>query len=92
MAQNQGDSANKQANELTFKPALRQIGVTDCPVCKTRVAVFLAKTQRPFLNCGYCSARVFYNGHESIRLLKKKLKPIPKDLWDPDPENGPSER
>jgi DNA-directed RNA polymerase subunit RPC12/RpoP len=92
MAQNQGDSANKPSNELIFKPALRQIGVTDCPVCKTRVAVFLAKTQRPFLNCSYCSARIFYNGHESIRLLQKKMKPIPADLWDPDPENGPSER
>ncbi len=76
MGQNQGDSANKPPNELVFKPALRQIGTTECPICKTRVAVFLAKTQRPFLNCSYCSARVFYNGRESIRLLQKKMEPI----------------
>jgi DNA-directed RNA polymerase subunit RPC12/RpoP len=76
MGQNQGDSANKSPNELVFKPALRQIGTTECPICKTRVAVFLAKTQRPFLNCSYCSARIFYNGRESIRLLQKKMKDL----------------
>jgi DNA-directed RNA polymerase subunit RPC12/RpoP len=74
MPQNQDDSANKSPKELVFKPALRQIGTTECPICKTRVAVFLAKTQRPFLNCSYCSARIFYNGRESIHLLQKKMK------------------
>lgn len=70
MAQNQPPS------ELIFKPALRQIGTTKCPICETRVAVFLAKTLRPFINCSYCSVRVFYNGQESIRLLKKKMEPV----------------
>ena len=92
MAQNPNDPANKPPNELIFKPALRQIGVSDCPICKTQVAVFLAKTQRPFLNCGYCGARIFYNGRESIRLLKKKMEPVPTDWWGGDPLKGPSER
>jgi DNA-directed RNA polymerase subunit RPC12/RpoP len=66
----------KPPDEVIFRPALRQIGTTECPICKTRVAVFLTKTNRPFVNCGFCSGRIFYNGRESTRLLKKKLKPV----------------
>ena len=58
---------------ITVQPALRQIGTTACPVCKHEVAVFLTKTKRPFINCGFCSVRIFYNGRESMRLLKKKM-------------------
>jgi len=78
IAENQNGPANSR-NEVIFRPALRQIGTTECPICKTRVAVFLTKTHRPFVNCSYCSARVFYNGRESIRLLKKKMKAIEPD-------------
>lgn len=69
------DSSPKPA-EVIFQPALRQIGTIDCPICKTRTAVFLTKTNRPFLSCGFCSARIFFNGRESIRLLKKKMQPV----------------
>lgn len=62
--------------EVTFQPALRQIGTVDCPICKTRTSVFLTKTNRPFISCGFCSVRVFYNGRESIRLLKKKMQSL----------------
>ena len=62
--------------QAELQPAMRQIGITHCPICKTKVAVFLTKTNRPFVNCSFCSARVFYNGRESMRLLKKKMKPI----------------
>jgi len=61
---------------VTFEPALRQIGTVDCPICKTRTAVFLTKTNRPFVSCGFCSVRIFFNGRESIRLLKKKMQPL----------------
>lgn len=61
---------------MKLKPALRQIGTAPCPVCKNKVAVFLTKTNRPFLNCSFCSARIFYNGRESMRLLKKTMKPV----------------
>ena len=61
---------------LILQPALRQIGTTDCPICKHEVAVFLTKTHRPFVNCSFCSARLFYNGRESMRLLRKKMKAI----------------
>jgi DNA-directed RNA polymerase subunit RPC12/RpoP len=72
MAENQADSKE----ELILKPALQQIGITHCPICRSRVAVFLARTKRPFVNCSFCSARIFYNGRESMRLLKKKMKPV----------------
>jgi len=59
-----------------MQPALRQIGTSDCPVCHSKVAVFLTKSHRPFINCGLCSARIFYNGKESMRLLRKILTPV----------------
>ncbi len=68
---------NRPAPEtVPLQPALRQIGITDCPVCEHEVAVFLTRTNRPFVNCGFCSARIFYNGRESMRLLKKKMQAI----------------
>lgn len=63
------------AQEPQLQPALRQLGITDCPICKHEIAVFLTKTNRPFVNCSFCSARIFYNGRESMRLLKKKMRP-----------------
>ena len=65
-----------KAGEVTLQPALRQIGTTDCPICKREIAGFLTKTNRPFVNCGFCMARVFYNGRESMRLLKKKMRVV----------------
>jgi hypothetical protein len=62
--------------EVTFEPALRQIGTVDCPICKTRTAVYLTRTNRPFISYGFCSVRIFFNGRESIRLLKKKMQPL----------------
>lgn len=61
---------------IVLQPALRQIGTTDCPVCKREVAVYLTKTQRPFVNCGFCSVRIFYNGRESMRRLKRKMTEV----------------
>jgi hypothetical protein len=57
-----------------LKPALPELGTTPCPVCGRRVTVFVTKTKRPFINCGYCAARVFYNGSRSIGLLKRQMK------------------
>ena len=67
---------NHIKDEVILRPALRQLGTAPCPVCQRETAVFLTRTSRPFQNCGFCSARVFFNGHESMRLLKKKLKAI----------------
>jgi len=61
-----------------LKPALPELGTTPCPVCKRRVTVFVTKTNRPFINCGFCSARVFYNGSRSIRYLMRHTKRIKK--------------
>jgi DNA-directed RNA polymerase subunit RPC12/RpoP len=67
-----------QATEepVELKPALPDLGTAPCPVCQQRVTVFVTRTKRPFINCGYCSARIFYNGRESMRRLKEVLKPI----------------
>ena len=64
---------NTEAKEIELQPAMKQLGVTKCPICRRDVAVFLTKTKRPFINCGYCSVRIFYNGAESIRRLKRKM-------------------
>ena len=65
-----------QSKPPKLKPALEQLGTALCPICNRRVAIYLAKTQRPFINCGYCAARVFYNGRESMRILQRKMKPL----------------
>jgi len=69
----------EEPEPTTLQPALRQIGIIDCPICGREVAVFLTKTNRPFVNCSYCSARIFYNGRESMRLLKKKMTTVETD-------------
>lgn len=62
--------------EQGYTPALEQIGIVRCPVCEREVAIYRAKTNRPFLNCGFCSARIFYNGRESIRILLEEMEPV----------------
>ena len=69
-----GQHNAKSDSSDDLKPALPELGTTPCPVCKRRVTVFVTKTKRPFINCGYCAARVFYNGSRSIRLLKRQMK------------------
>ncbi len=59
-----------------LKPAMPELGTTPCPVCKRRVTVFVTKNKRPFINCGYCSARIFYNGSVSMRRLKRQMKRV----------------
>ena len=58
---------------MELQPAMIQLGVTKCPICGREVGVFLTKTKRPFVNCSFCSARIFYNGEESMRLLQKSM-------------------
>jgi hypothetical protein len=72
--------SGNQSKPAKLKPALEQLGTALCPICKRREAVYLTKTQRPFINCGYCAARVFYNGRESMRILRRKMKPVPERL------------
>jgi DNA-directed RNA polymerase subunit RPC12/RpoP len=62
------------AAEIALAPAMPELGTAPCPVCAREVAVFVTRTKRPFINCGYCSARIFYNGTRSMELLKKQIK------------------
>lgn len=70
--------ADEQAKEskqpLELQPAMPELGTAPCPVCGHRVAVFVTRTKRPFINCGFCSARIFYNGSRSMELLKAQIK------------------
>ena len=61
---------------VELKSALPELGTAPCPVCGHRVTVFVTRPKRPFINCGFCSARIFYNGRESMRRLKKVTKPV----------------
>lgn len=69
-------SADTEKGHLSIelKPALPELGTTPCPVCQRRVTVFVTRTKRPFINCGYCSARIFYNGSRSMQILRRHLK------------------
>lgn len=69
----------KEALEL--KPAMPELGTAPCPVCGHGVAVFVTRTKRPFINCGFCSARIFYNGSRSMEILKEQIKAPKKGGW-----------
>src|SRR5229473_2050160 len=70
-----GPIASDQEKEpLELKPAMPELGTAPCPVCGHQVAVFVTRTKRPFINCGFCSARIFYNGSRAMRLLESQLR------------------
>jgi hypothetical protein len=71
---------NSSENATELKPALPELGTAPCPVCHRRVTVFVTKTKRPFINCGFCSARIFYNGLRSMRRLQRQLKGKPTQI------------
>ena len=73
MLNRKDDAVQKKRQEPELRPALSELGTTKCPICDTRVTVFVTKTHRPFINCSFCSARIFYNGRESMHRLKRKL-------------------
>jgi DNA-directed RNA polymerase subunit RPC12/RpoP len=66
--------SDNEKEPLELKPAMPELGTAPCPVCGHRVAVFVTRTKRPFINCGFCSARIFYNGSRSMELLKDQIK------------------
>jgi DNA-directed RNA polymerase subunit RPC12/RpoP len=70
----------KPKEPLELRPAMPELGTAPCPVCGHQVAVFVTRTKRPFINCGFCSARIFYNGSRSMQLLKDQIK-APKKGW-----------
>jgi DNA-directed RNA polymerase subunit RPC12/RpoP len=76
MFSGKADEKEKTQPEPELVPALRELGTTKCPVCDSRVTVFLTKTNRPFISCSFCSARIFYNGREAMKRLKRGLRPV----------------
>ena len=70
-----------EQDPLELRPAMPELGTAPCPVCGHRVAVFVTRTKRPFINCGFCSARIFYNGSRSMQLLKDQIKAPKKGGW-----------
>ena len=77
---NSDQQQEKGKEPLELQPAMPELGTAPCPVCGHKVAVFVTRTKRPFINCGFCSARIFYNGSRSMNLLKDQIK-APKKGW-----------
>jgi DNA-directed RNA polymerase subunit RPC12/RpoP len=91
------EKTGEQTPPLELAPAMPELGTAPCPVCGHKVAVFVTRTKRPFINCGYCSARIFYNGSRSMQLLQKELKGFPASIVQPSGEqdeqtDGPTNR
>ena len=76
----------KDTPSLELAPAMPELGTAPCPVCGHKVAVFVTRTKRPFINCGFCSARIFYNGSRSMQLLQKELRGSPASIVQPSAE------
>lgn len=74
---------SQESPPLELSPAMPELGTAPCPVCGHKVAVFVTRTKRPFINCGFCSARIFYNGSRSMQLLHKELKGRPANIVQP---------
>ncbi len=74
LALKRAEKAQPEKPEPEFLPAMPELGTAPCPVCGHRVAVFVTRTKRPFINCGYCSARIFYNGSRSMQLLQEQIR------------------
>jgi len=77
----EAEKSDPEKEPLELKPAMPELGTAPCPVCGHRVAVFVTRTKRPFINCGFCSARIFYNGSRSMQLLKDQIKAPKKGAW-----------
>ncbi len=75
LAMKRSQETDKEKPEPELVPAMPELGTAPCPVCGHRVAVFVTRTKRPFVNCGFCSARIFYNGSRSQRILQKQIEP-----------------
>lgn len=73
--------SEQDKDPLELKPAMPELGTVPCPVCGHRVAVFVTRTKRPFINCGFCSARIFYNGSRSMEILKDQIRAPKKSGW-----------
>ncbi len=63
-------SLRRKSSEET-KAGTQQTGNNQKPI---ELTVFVTRTKRPFINCGYCSARIFYNGSRSMQILRSQLK------------------
>lgn len=90
LKRSQETAEDKPSVELA--PAMPELGTAPCPVCGHKVAVFVTRTKRPFINCGFCSARIFYNGSRSMQLLQKELKGSPTSIVQPSGEGERTER
>jgi DNA-directed RNA polymerase subunit RPC12/RpoP len=93
LAMKRPEETENQKSPVELAPAMPELGTAPCPVCGHKVAVFVTRTKRPFINCGFCSARIFYNGSRSMRLLQRELKGLPANIVQPAREQDePTER
>ena len=65
---------NTQASPTRAVASRRpELGIIECLICGRDVTVLLARSNRPFFNCGHCAARVFYNGLVAKNLLTEEI-------------------
>ena len=74
LALKRSEQTDQDQPPVELTPAMPELGTAPCPVCGHKVAVFVTRTKRPFINCGFCSARIFYNGSRSMQLLQRQIK------------------
>jgi DNA-directed RNA polymerase subunit RPC12/RpoP len=74
LARKDSEEPKPENPPVELAPAMPELGTAPCPVCGHKVAVFVTRTKRPFINCGFCSARIFYNGSRSMQLLKDQIE------------------
>jgi len=86
LALKRSEEADEGKPSVELKPAMPELGTAPCPVCGHQDTVFVTRTKRPFINCGFCSARIFYNGSRSMQLLRKQIK-APKESDGKDDAN-----
>jgi len=70
----EAEKNDPEKEPLELRPAMPELGTAPCPVCGHGVTVFVTRTKRPFINCGFCSARIFYNGSRSMGILKARSR------------------
>jgi DNA-directed RNA polymerase subunit RPC12/RpoP len=90
LVRKRSQKSDKDTPPLELTPAMPELGNAPCPVCGQKVAVFVTRTKRPFINCGFCSARIFYNGSRSMQILQKQIKGSEAKIVPPSNESPTS--
>lgn len=80
LSENSSSSEESEQHQTPLPyPAIRKLGTMDCYVCNHEVAVLETKKGRPFVSCGYCFVRMFFNGNECTKRIRRRMTPVPSE-------------